>query len=97
MRMGEVLEKDKIKINEIMMGMPEIDCKNDNIDKIMITMVISGLVEEVAIECEVFGRIGRKGVITSLQCHLSSHCKSRTLGDQIYAKVHLVTPIFSLN
>ena len=43
---------------------------------------------------------GRKHKITNkvrdlktLQCHLSSHCKSRTLCHQMYWKVHLVTPI----
>ena len=33
------------------------------------------------------------GIITRLQCHLASNCKSRTLCGQMYAKVHVVPPI----
>ena len=29
-----------------------------------------------------------KGNKTRLQCHLASHCKPRTLCDQMYAKIH---------
>ena len=29
-------------------------------------------------------------IITSRQCHLASHCKSRTLCDHMYAKIHLI-------
>ena len=37
------------------------------------------------------GEVNR--IVTSLQCHQASHCKSRTLCDQMYSKIHLVTPI----
>ena len=55
--MKEVSERDKRRMNVVVMGVPEVDEEND---KVVIDSVIKELVEEMHIECEVGGRIGKK-------------------------------------
>jgi len=50
MKVKEVLEQDKRKLNVVVMGVPEIDTEND---KAMINKVLNVLVEEVDIGCGV--------------------------------------------
>jgi hypothetical protein len=56
-RMKEVLERDKRRMNVVVMGVPEVDEEND---KVVINTVIRELVEEMHIGCEVMGKIGKK-------------------------------------
>jgi hypothetical protein len=58
MRMKEVIEREKRKLNVVVMGLPEVSDDNDSVE---VRKMFDALVEEVAVGFQVLGRIGKKG------------------------------------
>ena len=52
------MERDKRRMNVVVMGIEEVDEEHD---KIEVRKVMDALVEEVKVEVEILGRIGKKG------------------------------------
>ena len=58
MKMKEAFERDKRKFNVVLMGVPEVSDEEDlNVARKMLDVIV----EEIKVDFEVIGRIGRKG------------------------------------
>jgi len=57
-KVREVMERDKRRLNVVFMGLPE---KDDDADKTEIRKIMDEIVTEVALDFEFLGRIGKKG------------------------------------
>ena len=58
MKMKEVLEREKRRLNVVVMGLPE---ESEEEDRAKIGTIVNSLIEEVQIKFLVLGRIGKKG------------------------------------
>jgi len=58
-KMKEVLEREKRKLNVVLMGVPEMETEEDELEGSR--KVVDAIVTEVKIEYEIMGRIGKKG------------------------------------